>query len=142
VDQETDVLTLQVRVQARGIAIPTLAAGEMAADALVGQVPENFKLLPETLRFQPRRVLEVDPESGRVRFLVQVWGQMRADFGRDQVVAAIQGKPVEQAEAALSARLPLDGSPSISVEPDWLGRVPWFPLRVQVDITEPKENPS
>jgi hypothetical protein len=69
-----------------------------------------------------------------VRFLVQVWGQVRADFGRDEVIAAVRGKPVEQATAALSARLPLDGPPSISVEPDWLGRVPWFPLRIKSQV--------
>jgi hypothetical protein len=140
VDQETDVLTLQARVRASGIAIPSLAAGTMAAEALAEQVPRNFKLLPETLRFQPRRVLEVNPEGGQVRFLVQVWGQVRADFGRDEVIAAVRGKPVEQATAALSARLPLDGPPSISVEPDWLGRVPWFPLRIKSQVVRESGN--
>jgi hypothetical protein len=32
--------------------------------------------------------------------------------------------------------LPLAGPPSVVIDPDWLGRLPWFPFRIQVEILE------
>jgi hypothetical protein len=52
------------------------------------------------------------------------------------VARDVRGLPTDEAIGYLRQRLPLGAEPLVAVEPDWLGRLPWFPFRIVVEVTE------
>jgi hypothetical protein len=63
-------------------------------------------------------------------------GNAVAQIDERQVASDVRGLPIEEALDYLRQRLPLAGDPAIAVEPDWVGRLPWLPFRIVVDVAE------
>lgn len=134
----TDLLTLEMRAVVRGTAIGGQNANQLALAALQAQVPLNYRLDPRSLEFVAGEVVEV--ENRAVSFRVHASGMAVAQIDDRQVAQDIRGLPVEEAQILLPQQFPLAGEPVVTIEPDWLGRLPWFPFRINVTVNEP-ENP-
>jgi hypothetical protein len=130
-DEPTDTLGLRLRVLARGLAVNEAAAQEIAARAMEQQAAGGADVLRQQVRYQ-RGPVTVREE--RVSFSVTATGEAVGDIDPAAVRAAIAGLPLAEAEAILSAKWALAEPPQIRLEPDWIGRVPWVPFRIRVQV--------
>ena len=133
----TDVLRMDMRAVIRGTIVGGQNANQLALAALQAQVPEGFRLDPVTLEFVVGDVVEVSDDLA-VTLKVSSAGEAVADLETEAVANLIRGMPVEDAQELLRKRFPVAGIPNIRVDPDWLGRLPWLPLRIDVQIQEPR----
>ncbi len=130
----TELLTLEMRAVVRGTAIAGQNANQLALAALQSQVPPDFLLQPRSLEFVAGELVGVDDRA--VSFRMQAAGSAVAQIDGRQVAKDVRGLPIEEALSYLRQRLPLAGEPLVVVEPDWLGRLPWFPFRIVVNVVE------
>jgi hypothetical protein len=128
------LLTLEMRAVVRGTAIGGQNANQLALAALQAQVPPDYRLDPQSLEFVAGEVVGI--ENRAVSFEVHASGVAVAQINGRQVADEVRGLPVEEAQRLLRQQFPLAGEPEIIVEPDWLGRLPWFPFRILVDVAE------
>lgn len=133
VGEQSDVLGLKMRIAGRGTVIGGYNANALILDQLERSIDPKYRLLPQGLTFQPGEVLAVD-DDGAVLFKMRVLGNVGYRVPKTEVVQAIQGKPVDLALDYLSRNYILREPPTITVVPDWLGRVPFFPFRIQVRV--------
>jgi hypothetical protein len=75
----------------------------------------------------------VDSE-GRVTFEMIGTGQIAALFAVEEPVRQIAGQETEIALAYLNDVLPLRDYPTVRIWPDWFGRLPYLPIRIQTEI--------
>lgn len=132
VDEVSDSLSLEMHVVARGTAIAGLEANKLALRALEGKVLPGYTLVPQGLQFKPGEVLDAKDEA--VSFVMEASGYMVAEINTGDVAGEIRGLEVPEAERYLSQKLPLGSLPRVEINPDWLGRMPFFPFRIQVVV--------
>lgn len=132
VDEQAETLTLLLRVRASGTAVLRAPVERLAKRALIAQVPPSFQLLDEGFAVAPRAVEQVEGAVARVAF--QVDGVTGARLDGSTVRTLVRGLPLEEAHGVLLQRLPLAADPSIAVQPDWWGRMPYLPLRIFVRV--------
>jgi hypothetical protein len=133
VDDKSDTLALEMRGIVWGLAISQEAADELAYRALTRQLRGGFRLLPETVHItRSQDMIEVDQETGVVRFVMEGVAQMKADVDVRLVQQAIRGRSIDEAMAYLRETLPVEAEPVLGVRPTWLNRVPWMAFRISV----------
>ncbi len=130
----TDLLTMEMRAVVRGTAIGGQNANQLALAALQSQVPTGYNMDPRSLEFVAGEVVGVQDRA--VSFQMRAAGEAVAEIDDRQVGKDVRGLSIEEALVQLRERHPLSGDPEIVVEPDWLGRLPWFPFRIAVDVVE------
>ena len=130
----TALLALEMRAVVRGTAIAGQIANQLALSALQAQVSSNYRLDPRSLEFVAGEVVGVEEQA--VSFRVRAAGVAVAQIDGRQVAGEVRGLPIEEALRYLRRRVPLARDPVVVVEPDWLGRLPWFPFRISVDVVE------
>ncbi len=128
----TELLTLEMRAVVRGTAIAGQNANQLALAALHSQVSPNYQLDPRSLEFVAGEVIGV--ENRAVSFQMYAAGAAIAQIDNRQVASDVSGLKIEEALRHLRQRLPLAAEPVIVVEPDWLGRLPWFSFRITVEV--------
>ncbi len=132
VDDQSDTLALEMRGVVWGLAISEEASSEIAYRALVRQVRGGFHLLPDSLHITRSDQIDVDEETGVVRFVMEGVALMEADVDVRLIQSAIRGRPIDEAIAYLGDTLPLKADPVVQVNPTWMKRVPWMPFRILV----------
>jgi hypothetical protein len=130
----TDLLTMEMRAVVRGTAIGGQNANQLALAALQSQVPPDYTLDPRSLEFVAGEVVGVQDRA--VSFQMRAGGKAVAEIDDRQVAKDVRGLAIEEASVMLRERHPLAGDAEIVVEPDWLGRLPWFPFRIAVDVVD------
>ncbi|HSG18279.1 MAG TPA: hypothetical protein VLE70_18425, partial [Anaerolineae bacterium] len=100
---------------------------------LTDAVAPGFALVPESLDFRSGRVQGVD-NQGRVIFEMMGAGQMAAELDLSQLLLHIAGQKSSVASTYLFERLPLQEYPKVEVWPEWFGRVPYLPVRIQTQV--------
>ncbi len=131
VDEPADTLKLRLRVLARGLAVDSAAGRQIALRVMQTQIPSGSRLLMDSVRYQ-RGAVTV--QEGRVTYSLTATGEVISDIDRAAVRAAIAGLPLDEAQARLAAQWPLASPPEIRLQPAWIGRVPWIPFRIRVQI--------
>jgi len=130
----TDLLTMEMRAVVRGTAIGGQNANQLALAALQAQGSPDYRLDPRSLEFVAGQVIGVQDRA--VSFEMRAAGEAVAQIKDRQVARDVRGLPIEEAMVYLRQQHPLSGEPEIEVKPDWLGRLPWFPFRIAVDVVE------
>jgi hypothetical protein len=130
----TELLALEMRAVVRGTAIAGQNANQLALAALQNQVSTDYQLDPRSLEFVAGDVVGV--ENRAVAFQMHAAGLAVAQIDDRQVASDVRGLTSEEALRYLNQRLPLAREPLIDVEPDWLGRLPWFSFRIEVNVVE------
>ncbi len=133
VGEQADALGLKMRVAARGSVIAGYNANALVLDQLEKNIDPKFQLLPQGLTFQPAQVESVS-DDGVVVFNMRVTGNIGLRLPKAEAIQAIQGKPIGDAIDYLTRTYGLKRPAEIVVMPDWLGRVPFFPFRIQLTI--------
>jgi len=134
VEEEADVLSLEMEVVFRGIAIEEERARVLVRAALEAEVPEGLALVDQSVRYQRGEVTGV--EDGKVSFVMRAFGSMRAQIDVRAIKQAIRGKPLDWARSYLIRNLRLKEVPTIKVTPTWPGRMPWLGFRINISIQE------
>ncbi len=131
--QETNTLTMEMRVALHGTAVPRDAALSLIYDELKVNVRKGFILLPDSIRPKLGNVVGVDSQ-GRVSLILEAEATLVADLPVRQVIAAIRGQDIGVAASYLGHNLLLREPPTVQVWPAWFGRMPYIPVRIQADI--------
>jgi hypothetical protein len=130
----TTELTLEMQAVVRGTAIAGQNANQLSLAALQSNVPSGYSLDARSLEFVAGQVVEVRDRA--VSFRMQAAGVAIAQIDGRHVASEVRGLPTEEALHYLRQQFPLAAEPLVVVEPDWLGRLPWFPFRIVVEVTE------
>jgi hypothetical protein len=130
-------LTLNMSVQAVGLAVDTQAGNRMTLERLQAAMPPGTRLISDTLRFIPGSVMVENPQS--VAFTITAEGTLLRGVDTGSARAAVLGLSPEEAAAVLAERFPLAGPPGISLGPDWLPYIvpinlPVLPWRIRVNV--------
>ena len=133
VGEQTTLLSLEMRVEMQGTAVDTTDASVLIFDALAGQVPEGFTLVPNSIHFDHGQVLGVD-EDGRITFEMLGNTLVAADLALAEPLETISGQTPDNAAAYLHQSLPLREVPSIRIWPTWFDRIPYLSARIRTDV--------
>jgi hypothetical protein len=87
-------------------------------------------LIPASIEFSAGDVLGVD-NQGRVTFEMLSRGRQAAQLPLTEYLKDITGQEIGTAMAFLYEKLPLRDYPSVSVWPNWFGRVPYMSTRIK-----------
>ncbi|NOZ27726.1 MAG: hypothetical protein GXP39_06700 [Chloroflexi bacterium] len=131
VDDPADTLGLRLRVLARGVAVDGEAGKQIALRVMQDQIPERARLLADSVRYQQG---PVTVRGDRVMYSLTATGEVVSDIDRAAVRAAIAGLPLDEARETLMREWPLAAPPELQLKPSWLGRVPWVPFRIRVEV--------
>jgi hypothetical protein len=131
--EQADSLALEIRAELQATAVDEAQATALVYEALTDAVAPGFALVPESLDFRSGRVQGVD-NQGRVIFEMMGAGQMAAELDLSQLLLHIAGQKSSVASTYLFERLPLQEYPKVEVWPEWFGRVPYLPVRIQTQV--------
>lgn len=133
-------LALEIRAELLGTAVNASEANGLVYEELAAAVRPGYELVPGTLNFRAEEVLGVDGQ-GRVTFLMVAEGRMAASLDIDAVVPKVAGQEMGIAQAYLYEQLALRRYPTVRVWPDWFGRLPYLPARIQTEMDVGGEDP-
>ena len=135
----SDTFGGEMQAVVRGTAVGGYNANQLALAALEAQVPPGYKLDVQGLRFAAGEVLDVRDRT--VTFRVLANGKALPQIDPHQVAQQVAWLPIGEAQARLQQRYKLATVPGVELKPDWLvewlGRLPFVPLRITVVINEP-----
>jgi hypothetical protein len=139
-DTEADVLHLQMRVLASGTAIDRTNANLLAFESLKTKIPATYELESEEIAYELDEQVRMDGRSSYLE--VTASAQLVADVDRGAVRSAVAGLPADEATQVLAESFALDAPPKVEVQPDWikrwewLDRVPFLSVRIQLVVLE------
>lgn len=139
VGEQTDVLGLALRLLVTGESVQARDAQAVAYSQLVAQLPDGYSLTDA--RFEYGEAAEEQIGPGLFTFFVTAHGYATARINPADVVALIQGTPIEEAQAKLVESLPLSRPPEITVTPSWFPYLPFIDLNTQVEIIPGRMTP-
>jgi hypothetical protein len=134
----SDTFTGEIQAVVRSTVIGGYNANRLALAALERQVPPGYKLDVEGLSFGAGEVLSY--ENGIATFRIVASGQAVPIINGPAIAEAIAWMPIGEAQTRLAEQYDLAGVPGIDLQPAWLvdylGRLPFSPLRIRVLINE------
>jgi len=133
VDQQSDVLSMNMKIVARGVAIDGKALDQLAIRFLESKAGGELHVIPDSLRVVRSEKVEV--EGKIIHFSAHATGSLAPTIQIQQVKRGIQGKKISEASRWLRTHYPLRQPPSIVVLPPWWGRLPFLPARIEVTIS-------
>ena len=133
-------LALEIRAELQGTAVDASQANGLVYDELAEAVRPGYELVPGTLSFRAEEVLGVDGQ-GRVTFRMVAEGRMAASLDLDAVVSRVAGQEMGIAQAYLYEQLPLRRYPRVRIWPDWFGRLPYLPARIDTEVDVGADRP-
>ncbi|NLE75461.1 MAG: hypothetical protein GX605_01755, partial [Chloroflexi bacterium] len=134
VEVEAEKLRVTVRVRARAMAVPEENGNEVALRLLESSVEGRGQLAPQRVSFQRSEQVEMSADGQQAAFSVTARGVAVPEINLAVVRETIAGMPIDDAVAWMQENLPLQEPPSVTVTPDWLGRVPWLSFRVHLFV--------
>lgn len=134
VTEEAPAVSVQMRVSVTGLKIGMQDANTLVYAEMAARVPPGYELIADGLTFQRGEVILPADAQGDILLQMSGTGYVAARFDQNEIRQAIAGKPVDDAESYLTRELPLQVNPEISIKPAWLGRVPWLPLRIEIEV--------
>ena len=131
-DEESAELSGSVRLLAQGLAVDEKLANDIILQALEAKVPENARLVADSVTVQRQPGAEFFTNS--VAFTLTVGADYTTPIDVDKVRNVVAGLPVDEATAALQERWLLTGPPDIYLDPAWKGTLPDIGSRIQVRV--------
>jgi hypothetical protein len=127
-------LYLRATVAATIVEMPLING--LVYQGLLASLPAGFELVPATIQIGEIQFVSQD-SAERITFTVNGRAVATAKLDVRPYLATISGRPVDEANAFLAARLPLQDAPSIALRPAWwaeqVGRLPYRPARIVVE---------
>lgn len=139
---ESDVIGVQITIQATALAVAMGRARDLAVSVLRSRVPAGYAVEDESIQVEVQPLAAGDQEvtesagaiPDTVRLRVRATAVAQAQLNRDAVRRAVLGRPLEEVRGILEREFALAAPPTIRASQTWLGRMPWLPLRIDVVI--------
>jgi hypothetical protein len=131
-DEEAVDLSGTVRVLAQGLAVEESQAIDIIMGALESQVPENARLVANSVVVQRQPGAEFLTNS--VGFTMTVSADYTTPIDPDVVRDAVAGMAPDNAAETLKQRWLLAREPDIYLDPAWKGTLPDIGSRIQVRV--------
>jgi hypothetical protein len=135
VDQRSEVLSMSMKVVARGIAVDEAHIRELASLLLARGAGEGMGIIQSSLRVDRAQSATLDQQSSSLDILVEATGAATQVIDPERVSAAVSGKGIAGAAQWLSEELALQRPPQISVVPPWWRRMPLLPSKTDIVVT-------
>jgi hypothetical protein len=127
------MLAMEIRAELQATAVDEAEAVALVYEALADTVAPGAALVPESLDFRGGEVVGVD-NQGRVTFDMVGAGRVATEFDVEIALSEVAGRERGAAVAFLMDKLPLRQRPELTIWPEWFGRVPYLPIRIQTEI--------
>jgi hypothetical protein len=132
VDEEASTLTMRMKATATGLVVPASQLNVLAEGVLASQVKPGYQLVPGSVKTATPTNVTFDGST--LVFQMDASGAMATQIDPAQVRRLVRGQPLAEAEAILAQSLKLAGQPQVTLEPAWLGRVPFLDFRIAVQV--------
>ena len=135
--ESTELLSLDMKAIVEAIAIEESLAQQIVLDRLYDEVPQGSILLSQTVSHERGPVVS-DYADGLVRFWRRAHALAEAVVDAEGLREQLVGMTSAEARARIHQELSLQPgtTPRINIEPDWPGRMPFLPFRIQVQFAE------
>ncbi|MBZ0301927.1 MAG: baseplate J/gp47 family protein [Anaerolineae bacterium] len=133
-----DTLTLTMRAVVEATAIDEQFGQQIAFANIAGQIPRGREILPETLVYTRGPVNNIF-QNGQVAFTLEGTGLVVGQIDTEFLRGRIAGMTVQEAATYMQGELDLleNTAPQITLSPDWFGRMPLLPFRINLIVAEP-----
>jgi hypothetical protein len=131
--EQAQTLAMEIRAELQATAVDEAEAVAQIYEALTAAVAPGMVLVPESLDFRGGQVLGVD-NQGRVTFDMVGAGRVAADIDLEAAVSQVTGQKRAEALTYLAKTLPLRQRPEVAIWPEWFGRIPYLPIRIQAEL--------
>lgn len=138
VGEATDSLSLALTAEMSGVVIDTTPAVDLVYNRLIQEVPPGYTLLPDSFAVAAGDV-EPATDAGTLPFTVRGQGQISATIDPTAELGQIAGHDIDEAMIYLQETLLLESRPTATVFPNWFGRLPYLPGRIEVVVVEGEE---
>jgi hypothetical protein len=130
-----DNLSLTMRAVVEAVAVDGKFGQQIVFAELNGQILQGSILRPETITYERGPVIEVF-QDGKTLFTMIGSGMVTGQVNTSALQERLAGRSLEDARTYILGSVKLaDGSaPEIIVAPDWLGRMPILPMRIDVRV--------
>jgi len=137
VGEAADTLTLTMRAVVEASVIDEALARQIALAAITAGIPPGRALVPNSLQYECCTVQNIDPE-GRVVIGLSATGQAAAQVNPPALAEQLAGRTTDDALRFLLSELDLaeNTMPQIHLTPDWFGRLPLLPMRIDIQVLE------
>ncbi|RME85896.1 MAG: hypothetical protein D6775_01550 [Caldilineae bacterium] len=132
--EQADVLGMQLQLLARGLAIDLAGAQNLVERSLRESIPADHFLLEETLQIGQPGFVRFDEESATFTLTASAEALIPVKSG--EVRTLLAGVPLDEAAPLLQKTLALAETPQITVQPEWLRRLPRIPTRINVRVLQ------
>jgi hypothetical protein len=138
VGDAADTLSLTMRAVIEATVIDQTLAQQIAFARLSGQIPRGHVVRTETLLYERGAVNDVQA-GGSVGFTMVGSGLVVTQVNVGQLQSSLAGRTTEEAVQYLMSEVDqAEGTtPSITLEPEWIPRLPLLPLRVNIRTEVP-----
>ena len=135
--EATELLSLDMKAIVEAIAIEEDLAQQVILDRLQEEVPQGSSLLYQTVTHERGPVVS-DYADGLLRFWRRAHALAEAEVDADGLREQLVGMTSAEARARIHQALSLQPgtTPRIDIAPDWPGRIPFLPFRIQVQFAE------
>ncbi|MEA3407995.1 MAG: hypothetical protein U9R48_07955 [Chloroflexota bacterium] len=133
VDQRSDVLSMRMKIVARGTAVDTKALDELATRFLETKANGEVRVIKDSLVVQYAE--RPNGENDKIHLDVAAHCKVAPMIDLERTKRSIRGEQIAEARAWLKENLPLQEPPQIVVLPRWWDRVPLLPLRIEIGIS-------
>lgn len=132
-----DTLTLTMRARVEATVIDETLARQIAFALLNAQIPPGRELVPNTVTYTCCTLQAIDP-TGRVSFAMDANGTLVSRVNTAMLQERLAGRTPDDARRYLLSEVHLadNTTPDVTLSPDWTGRLPLLPMRIQINVLD------
>ncbi len=130
----TPTLSLSMRAVVEAIAVDDRFGRQIALAALSAQKPPTLVLQPDSFSYTRGPVTDLGAD-GSVSFTVSAQATVTAQVDADWLRTQVAGLTPPEAAALIMREVNIapGSQPIITIEPNWLDRMPFLPVRIQIE---------
>jgi hypothetical protein len=138
IGEATDQLSLSMRAVVEATVVDESLAQQIAFARLSAQIPRGHAVRTETLIYDQITSVDVLP-GGSVTFKMVGSGLVVTQVNAGQLQSSLAGRTTEEAIQYLLSEVNLaqGTAPQITVNPEWMPRLPLLPLRITIRTETP-----
>lgn len=135
IGEASDTLALDIRVIVEALVIDDRFAQQIVFAQVSGQKPDNMVLNPESFLYLRGPVIETD-EQNRTTFEAFGEGIAIAQVDIFRLQSDLTRRPLDEAQRLIAATVDIapNSQPIIEVHPQWFNRMPFLPIRIDIQV--------
>lgn len=137
VNEVTDSLTLTMRTTVQATAVNEGFGQQVTFAQLARQIPRGREIRQNTITYERGPVNAVF-QNGQVSFEITGSGVVESRINIGQIQQRLAGLEVNEALAYMITEIDLvpDDLPQVEINPEWFGRMPFLPVRINIRLAE------